>query len=938
MGKYSLDLDKYATIARQAAAEGCVLLRNDNMALPIKMGDSVAVFGRTAFRYYKSGLGSGGLVNTRYVVGILDALKERKEIELKESLLKVYEEWIEEHPYDEGQGWGKVPWSQEEMPVTDDVIAAAGYADVAIVMIGRTAGEDQDNSATPGSYLLTDVEKEMIYKVSKAFPRTVVVLNVGNIIDMKWVDECNPAAVLYVWQGGQEGGNGVVDVLMGDVNPCGKLTDTIARDITDYPSTENFGDRVRNFYTEDIYVGYRYFETFAKEKVLYPFGYGLSYTNFNIQSSLKEVREDEIVVEATVTNIGEYPGKEVVQVYIGAPQGVLGKPERVLAAFAKTKVLETGESQKIILTIPKYYFASYDDSGITGHRYAYVLEAGVYEIFVGSDVRNADSCGNYAEKFKVVEQLEEACAPTLAFSRIKPKRAGIGRVTDTFTEQLFLEISDNFFEVNYEEVPVRTINPYERLKKRRMQEIAYTGDKGYKLVDVLDQKVTMDEFVAQLSDDDLIHMFRGEGMCSPRVTPGTAAAFGGVTERLNEFGIPAACCADGPSGIRMDCGTKAFSLPNGTLLGCTFDVELVESLYQMLGKELRKNKIDSILGPGMNIHRNPLNGRNFEYCSEDPLLTGKISMAQILGMEYSGVTGTMKHFCANNQEVARNDSDSVVSERALREIYLRGFEIAVKEGKARSIMTTYGSLNGIWTAGNYDLNTTILRNEWGYDGIVMTDWWAQGNKEGESPSRSRRAPMVAAQNDIYMVNPDSDGDEGQDDLHEMLAKGEITRSDLQRNAKNILQFILHVPAILHANNRIDAEELAEMNAQEEGEISIADLKFFYQDKETKNIVIPGNEFVAKRGSSSIVGIELDELGEFDIELTLKSDLGSLAQLPITISLDNIIKHVVSFQGTEGKEIVESRPMGYINGKHHYLKLYFGADGTMVEKVVLAFRQ
>ena len=313
MGKFTpLDFNKYAALARQAAAEGCVLLKNENEALPLRKGDKVAVFGRIAFHYYKSGLGSGGLVNTKYVVGILDALKEEKDITLDENLLGTYEKWIEKNPYDEGQGWGKVPWSQKEMELTDEIVESAKGADAAIVVVGRTAGEDQDNKNEAGSYLLTDTEKEMVEKVSKAFARTIVVLNVGNIIDMKWVKECNPAAVLYVWQGGQEGGNGVCDVLTGRVNPCGKLTDTIAERIEDYPCTANFGDAKRNYYKEDIYVGYRYFETFAKDKVIYPFGYGLSYTTFSMESVFDE-QKDSIEIKTTVKNTGDLAGKEVVR-------------------------------------------------------------------------------------------------------------------------------------------------------------------------------------------------------------------------------------------------------------------------------------------------------------------------------------------------------------------------------------------------------------------------------------------------------------------------------------------------------------------------------------------------------------------------------------------------------------------------------------------------
>ena len=354
MGKFTpLDFNKYAALARQAAAEGCVLLKNENEALPLRKGDKVAVFGRIAFHYYKSGLGSGGLVNTKYVVGILDALKEEKDITLDENLLGTYEKWIEKNPYDEGQGWGKVPWSQKEMELTDEIVESAKGADAAIVVVGRTAGEDQDNKNEAGSYLLTDTEKEMVEKVSKAFARTIVVLNVGNIIDMKWVKECNPAAVLYVWQGGQEGGNGVADVLMGRVNPCGKLTDTIAENIEDYPSQSCFGDLTRNEYKEDIYVGYRYFETFAKEKVLYPFGFGLSYTTFAVTAEAKEKDVDNVTVTATVENTGKTDGKEVVQVYVKAPQGVLGKPSRALVGFAKTGVLAPGAKETLTINVTK---------------------------------------------------------------------------------------------------------------------------------------------------------------------------------------------------------------------------------------------------------------------------------------------------------------------------------------------------------------------------------------------------------------------------------------------------------------------------------------------------------------------------------------------------------------------------------------------------------
>ena len=916
MKNYKLDLERYAVLARQATAEGCVLLENEGQALPLREGERVAVFGRMAFHYYKSGLGSGGLVNTRYVVGILDALKDCKEIRLDEKLMGIYEDWIRENPFDEGQGWGRVPWCQKEMEVTDEMLGCARDNDVSLVIIGRTAGEDQDNNAGPGSYCLTETEEDMIRRVCQVSKRTVVVLNVGNIIDMSWVKKYHPQAVLYAWQGGQEGGNGVADVLTGKVCACGKLTDTIAQSIEDYPSTENFGDPFKNYYKEDIYVGYRYFETFAKDKVLYPFGYGLSYTSFGIKAEILKNSEEELTVAAEVVNTGAVKGKEVVQVYAKVPQGKLGNPARRLIGFAKTGELKPGEKEEVVIVIPKYDLASYDDSGVTGHKSCYVLEEGTYEISVGSDVRSAESAGCYEEKFRVVEKLQEACAPVEKFSRMKA-----------------VLMPDGSYRAVTEEVPVRTVDPQERRKQNLPETLAYTGDKGYKLVDVLDGKVSMENFVAQIREEDLIAMFRGEGMCSPKVTPGTAAAFGGVTESMKALGIPVGCCADGPSGIRMDCGTKAFSLPNGTALGCTFNTELVSDLYEMTGKELRLNKIDSLLGPGMNIHRNPLNGRNFEYISEDPLLTGRICAAQVKAMAKSGIGSTIKHFCGNNQEVGRSTSDSVISERCLREIYLKGFEMAVREGGARSVMTTYGSVNGLWTAGSYDLCTTILRKEWGFEGIVMTDWWAKSNYEGHQAAVQVKAPMVAAQNDIYMVVSDAKANPEKDDVEEMLHAGKLTLGELQRNGANILGFLLKSPSILLLTDRICAEELEAMNTKEADDVDAGDLIAITSDPETQEMVVDGSLLHPAKGNTDILAVTNDYMGEFTVKFVLRSELGELAQLPISVFMDNIHKMTVSVQGTNGKWVEESRPFDMSFGHNHYIKLYYGADNLEIKEIL-----
>ena len=795
----------YAGYARKAQAEGAVLLENRNGALPLAPGSRVALFGRSQFHYYKSGTGSGGMVNTDYVTGVREAILQRDAYVLAPSVEKAYEDWLPSHPFDPGRGWATEPWFQEEMVPEEELVReAAREADAAIVIIGRTAGEDKDNSPSPGSWYLTGQEETMLERVCAAFERTIVILNVGNIMDMNWVQRFSPAAVLYVWQGGQEGGNGILDLLTGEISPSGKLADTIARDITDYPSDADFADPDRNYYAEDIYVGYRYFETFAKEKVLYPFGYGLSYTTFEIRGQgMESIGDDTINFRARVINTGTVPGKEVVQIYCEAPQGKLGKPARVLCAFRKTITLDPGHFQEVRFKVPIRAIASYDDSGVTGHKSAWVLEEGTYNFHMGCSVRDTKPCGSLQlSGTAVIEQLEEAMAPIRAFDRMKPQlsqNTAQAAGTDAGAES-------SSYTVIYEPAPLRTEDPLARRAKRLPPEYPYTGDRGYRLKDVAEGKVTMEAFLAQLSDEDLACLTRGEGMCSPKVTPGTASAFGGLTESLVRFGLPAACCSDGPSGIRMDTGAIAFSIPSGTCLACTFNLVLVKELFDWLGAEVRMNEIDTLLGPGMNIHRHPLNGRNFEYFSEDPFLTGKMAAVQLRGLRESGVVGTVKHYCANNQEYRRMKTDSVISERALREIYLRGFEMAVREGAATSVMTTYGSVNGAWTASQYDLLTTILRGQFGFGGIVMTDWGASGSEENGPESRQQTASMIRAQNDLYMVVDDAASNSNNDDTLQGLGEGRITRGELQRAAYNICRFLLDTPAFA----RLDQTENEDM--------------------------------------------------------------------------------------------------------------------------------
>lgn len=903
-----LDWNKYLDTAAKMVSEGIVMLKNDNNALPLDTDKEVAVFGRIQFHYYKSGTGSGGMVNVTKVVNILDGLIDNG-IKVNEKLLGTYRKWDKENPFDLGEGWGGEPWSQKEMPLDEGLVKeTAKSCETAIVIIGRTAGEEQDNRLEAGSYLLSDDEIAMLTVVRKHFKKVVLLLNVGNIIDMTDINRIAPDSVLYVWQGGMTGGKGTADVLTGKVSPSGKLPDTIAYKASDYPSDANFGrEENRDIYAEDIYVGYRYFETFAKDKVLYPFGFGLSYTGFEIKTEKAEITEGAVKLSVSVKNIGSYKGKEVIEVYCEAPQGRLGKAARVLCGFEKTRELVPQEEQVVEIAVDIAKLASYDDSGVTGNKSCYVLEAGKYKFYVGSDVRSAEyACSFEQGEDLVTERLTQSLAPVESFERIKPVCEG------------------GAFSIGREAVPVSEVDESARRLEKLPKEIAYTGDKGIKLWDVKNGKNTMDEFIAQLSDYDLSCIIRGEGMGSPRVTAGTASAFGGVSENLNGFGIPAGCCSDGPSGMRLDCGTKAFSLPNGTMIASSFNKKLTSELFTFMGLEMAANKVDCLLGPGMNIHRHPLNGRNFEYFSEDPFLTGKMAAAELKGMAGAGVTGTIKHFCANNRETNRHFIDSVVSERALREIYLKGFEIAVKEGGASSVMTTYGRVNGLWTAGNFDLNTVILREEWGFKGFTMTDWWANINVRGKEPDKTDLAAMARAQNDVYMVCPD--GEKNDDNTLAALENGGIERCELQRNAANICGFLLHTNALKRAEGIGNTVKV--INREDEEQEDDKPVQFYKVDRD---ITLDLSDVETKKGTSYSFALDLSNFGIYRVIVTASSTQSELAQIPMTLFSMGTAVGTFTFNGTGGKAVSMEKETPMFS-RFTTFRIYFAQNGLDLHSI------
>lgn len=768
-GSGRLAVPEIAAQARAMAADGIVLLKNEDKTLPITGQTRVAVFGRSAVNYFTVGYGSGGDVVSPYRRNLMEGLLEHG-VKVDGILASQYETWCSRprNVPDEGY-WAHWPMSNPEMPLkAEDVAAAALRCDMALVVIGRAAGESRENVLKPGSYYLTDREKAMLDVVATYFHRICLVMDCGNVIDMSWVRdyENKLTAIVYAWQGGMESGTALADVLTGAVNPSGKLTDTIAVKYEDYPSSQSFGAMAFNAYTEDIYVGYRYFETFAPDRVLYPFGFGLSYTRFRL-SSQAAVSGNQVTVNTTVENVGDEAGREVVQVYVDLPCGTLGNPKRVLAGFKKTGLLQPGQQQVVDVSFDLASLASFDDTGCTGHKDAFVLEAGNYCVQAGTSIRDVKAVVCIVKQgLEVVRQLHEcnAVRPEHGFCRTVNKGGAL----------------------DMEMVPTANRNLKQDILAHLPQELT-PGQTEFTFEDVKARRCTPEEFVAQLSDQELDDITHGFGLMNdPSGPAGNAGSLGGVTEALKKRGIPTVITTDGPSGIRIR--RTCSLLPCGTCLASTFDPEGVEALYRLLGREMVLQGTQVLLGPGMNIHRNPLCGRNFEYYSEDPLLTGKIAAAMVRGIQSQGVSACPKHFACNNQETNRNKCDSRLSQRAQREIYLKGFEIAVKESDPWCLMTSYNLVNGVWSHYHYELVTDILHDEWGYRGLTITDWWMQPGAAPEFPAITNDACRIRAQVDVLMP-----GEIQERTLVASLADPNgVTRAEAQRCAVNVIKFILKV--------------------------------------------------------------------------------------------------------------------------------------------------
>lgn len=781
---------EHITLSKDAAKEGMVLLKNEQHVLPLQTGAKVALFGKATFDYVKGGGGSGD-VTVAYTRNLYEGIKALKgKISVYEELADFYRENVKEQ-----YKAGRVPGMTIEPQVPQELLQKAkAYTDTAVISICRFSGEGWDRKSIvetenkniwaseeemarrsaeifeDGDFYLTHAEQEMVNTVKQNFARVIVVMNVGGMVDTSWFhDDAQIQSVLMAWQGGMEGGLATAELLAGEGNPSGKLSDTFARELNDYPSTYNFHESEKYVeYTDDIYVGYRYFETIpgAKEKVNYPFGFGLSYTQFVLGESQISIEEDQIRCMVSVTNTGDMAGKEVVQAYYGAPQGKLGKAARVLCAFAKTRRLQPGETQLMTLCWKIADMASYDDCGKVC-KSAYVLEQGEYRFYIGTSVRDAvENATVYtAAKDIVTQQLTSRLAPTSLTKRM---------------------LADGTYEELETTEPIDTdANELEKMTTEEMEAFApktegrarwrlwgdKTPDKQHHfLIEAAEGKITLEEFMAQLSDEQLAELLGGQ----PNTGVANTFGFG----NLPDYGVPNIMTADGPAGLRIspECGVCTTAWPCSTLIACTWNPEVAQQVGAAGGAEVKENNIAVWLTPAVNIHRSPLCGRNFEYYSEDPYLTGKMASAMVKGIQSNHVGATVKHFALNNKETNRKNSDSRASERAIREIYLKAFEIIVKEANPWAIMSSYNIVNGRRTSENHELLTDVLRGEWGFEGAVTTDWWTNGEHYKE----------VAAGNDIKMATGFPER------LMEALHKGIITRAELETCAKRVLNLILKV--------------------------------------------------------------------------------------------------------------------------------------------------
>lgn len=751
-------------LIRRAAAEGIVLLENDG-TLPLKPG-KLALFGAGADGTVYCGTGSG-YVFTPHPVTVREGLEKAGFTLTSTGWLKRcadHERMVNKK--DKSLSWLDRKWSgmtilAEEPEITSADLKTA-EAKTAVYVLRRNAGEGGDRKAEKGDWLISDRERANLTAVTAHYTHTVLVLNTC-AMDLRFVKEIpGISAVVYMGLGGMESGNALAEVLLGKVNPCGKLTDTLAAKYEDYPASACFADhngtQLHPMYTEGIYVGYRYFDSFGV-KPLYPFGYGLSYTDFELKTVCACADWEKTTLTVQVTNTGKCYGKEVIQLYVSAPGGKLEKPYQELKAFAKTRLLKPGESQELTLEVATSQLASFDES-----RCAWIMEPGNYLLRVGnSSVDTTIAATIQLDGEAVVSKVTDILAVDVPIEEIhapkRPEEPAQGillplRAADCITVDNSSKITDTVTTyvpegaVYFSAVNDNSYNP-PFFCREEVQSVRNCPNASF--YDVAEGKVSMEEFVASLPNEVLVRICTGileettfavPDRTGIKLKKSFAVQSSGATTAQYEqtLGIPSMLLFDGPGGMHV-IGCAAAAFPVGMVLAQTWDMDLIQAIGKAFAQDMEAFGVTVALAPGMNIHRDPLGGRSFEYYSEDPVLSGKVAAAFTKGVQHDGKRGvSIKHFAVNNQETNRFEGMNTVTPRTLREIYLKNFEICVREAQPMTVMTSYNGVNGIHTSSRRDLVTHLLRGEWGFDGFVMTDWGTQSEKTAD----------LQAGNDIIM--------------------------------------------------------------------------------------------------------------------------------------------------------------------------------------------
>lgn len=831
---------EHIDLLRKTAPECALFLKREDDTLPLAPGKA-ALYGSGARKTIKGGTGSGD-VNVRHFVTVEEGM-ERAGFEIvSKAWLDAYDQvlvdaravFVEQIKKEAAElGINAVMYGMgKAMPEPQYEIAMDAECDLAVYVLSRISGEGADRDVSAGDINLSETEIRDILYCSRHYKKFVLVLNVGGMVNLEPVMEVKN--ILLLGQLGTPTGDVLADILTGVSNPSGKLAMTWAP-IEQYPSTKGFGDMDDTVYNEGIYVGYRYFKT-ADVTPTFPFGYGLSYTKFEIGTASVAADEKKVSVTVPVTNVGTCAGKEVIQLYVSKPYVKLDQPYQELAAFAKTSELKPSENEEVTLTFSLRDLAAYDEE-----LASYVLEKGVYWLRIGNSSEDTVVCAGLKLDADVIVKECKTICPGADIPKFIPADGMEAQERDAQlkkTEAPVYELHAELFQtekVTYSEEPTEILNK---------------GTGSFE--DVKSGKISVEQFISSLTNEQLAYLSiglyednTGMGSMIGASAQTVAGAAGETTKRLEELGVPSLVMADGPAGIRICkiykivdgkakgvdnplAGMMEFmdqeqlqmmaamapkpteeeekapihyayctAIPIGTALAQSFNTEMCEKLGDLVGKEMEQFGVHLWLAPAMNIQRSPLCGRNFEYYSEDPVVGGRIAAAIKNGVQkHKGCGTTIKHFALNNQETNRMASNSIVSERALREIYLRTFEICIRESAPAAVMSSYNLVNGEHANNSKDIQTHVLRDEWGYEGAVMTDWYAVGGMIAAAGGRENKHPAglasgcIHAGNDLVMPGMEADFEEMLSAVDNPEAKYPITRAELQVTAKRVLEMIL----------------------------------------------------------------------------------------------------------------------------------------------------